>query len=102
MGDTVIDVPLPADVPPQLTVYHCQLVAPFNEPDVMLMVVLLPEQIVVAVALNTGTEGNAHNDIYHKSLKAGFPPNSHKPPFKSVMAVDVHLAPGLLAGAATP
>ena len=41
-GVTVMLVPLPADVPPQVPVYHCQLVALFKEPDAMLNVVLLP------------------------------------------------------------
>ena len=39
LGDTVILVPLPTDIPPQEPAYHCQAVAPFRLPEAMLRVV---------------------------------------------------------------
>lgn len=50
VGLTVIDVPLPAAVPPQLAVYHCQLAPVPSDPPTTESVVLLPEQMVVDVA----------------------------------------------------
>ena len=47
VGLTVIDVPVPASVPPQLPVYHLQLVP---DPPVAVNVLLAPEQIVAGLA----------------------------------------------------
>ena len=47
VGLTVIDVPVPAAVPPQLPVYHLQL---SPDPPVAVNVLLAPEQIVVGLA----------------------------------------------------
>ena len=47
VGLTVIDVPVPAAVPPQLPVYHLQSVP---DPPVAVNVLLVPEQIVVGLA----------------------------------------------------
>ena len=47
VGLTVIDVPVPASVPPQLAVYHLQSVP---DPPVAVNVLLAPEQIVVGLA----------------------------------------------------
>ena len=46
-GLTVIDVPVPAAVPPQLPVYQAQVVP---DPPVAVNVLLAPEQIVVGLA----------------------------------------------------
>ena len=45
-----METPLPTAVPPQLPLYHCQLAPVPNAPPTTESVVLLPEQIVVAVA----------------------------------------------------
>ena len=58
VGETITLVPLPTAVPPQEPLYHCQLVASFNVPEEMLNVVLLPVQIVEAVAESDGIVGS--------------------------------------------
>ena len=47
VGVTVIDVPVPTGVPPQLPVYHLQSVP---DPPVAVRVLLAPEQIMVGLA----------------------------------------------------
>ena len=47
VGLTTTDVPVPAAVPPQLPVYHLQLVP---DPPVAVNVLLAPEQIVAGLA----------------------------------------------------
>jgi hypothetical protein len=42
-GLTIMDVPEPAEAPPQLPVYHCQSVASFKVPVLMLSVVFPPQ-----------------------------------------------------------
>lgn len=49
VGLTLIELPVPAGVPVQLPVNHCQLAPLPRLPPVTFNVVLLPEQIVVAV-----------------------------------------------------
>ena len=57
VGLTVIDVPVPAAVPPQLPVYHAQVVP---DPPVAVKVLLAPEQIVDGLALaEVGAAGAA-------------------------------------------
>ena len=46
-GVTTMDVPVPTSVPPQLPVYHLQVVP---DPPVAVSVLLAPEQIVVGLA----------------------------------------------------
>ena len=46
-----MEVPLPADVPPQEPLYHCQVAPVPSDPPVKESVVLLPEQMVRAVAV---------------------------------------------------
>ena len=58
VGETIILVPLPTAVPPQEPLYHCQFAASFNVPEAMLSVVLLPVQIVEAVAERDGMVGS--------------------------------------------
>jgi hypothetical protein len=53
----VIELPLPAGVPPQETVYHCQEVASLRLPVLMLSVVLLPAHTGFAEAVIFGTLG---------------------------------------------
>jgi hypothetical protein len=55
-GETVILVPLPIAVPPQLPLYHCQLVASLSEPELMLKLLLLPMQMLLLVAAIVGIE----------------------------------------------
>ena len=59
VGETIMLVPLPTEVPPQEPLYHCQLEASFKVPEAMLSVVLLPVQIVEAVAERAGNVGSA-------------------------------------------
>ena len=57
VGLTVIDVPVPAGVPPQLAVYHLQSVP---DPPVAVSVLLAPEQIVDGAAFaDVGATGSA-------------------------------------------
>ena len=56
----MIEVPLPAEVPPQLLVYHFHAVASFNVPELILSVLLLPLQIVSAVVVRVGRVGALH------------------------------------------
>ena len=44
-GETVMDVPDPADGPPQLPVYHCHVAPVPNEPPLTVNVVELPGHI---------------------------------------------------------
>lgn len=54
-GLTVMEVPLPSGVPPQVPLYHCQVAPVPNEPPVTVKVELLTGQMVVAVAeINAG------------------------------------------------
>src|ERR1043165_3537809 len=50
--------PVPAGVPPQLPVYHCQAVALFSDPLAMLNEVELPLQIGFALAEMVGTSAS--------------------------------------------
>ena len=50
VGETVIDVPFPADVPPQELVYHCHVAPVPNVPPVIDNVEASPEQISVGFA----------------------------------------------------
>lgn len=50
VGLTVKELPLPTAVPPHEPLYHCQLAPVPKDPPVTDNVVLLPEQMVVAVA----------------------------------------------------
>ncbi len=55
-GLTTSDVPVPAKVPPQLPVYHAQVVP---QPPVAVSVLLAPEQIVEGEAFaDVGAVGN--------------------------------------------
>ena len=53
----VIALPLPAGMPPHETVYHCQAVASLRLPELMLKVVLLPEQTGFTDAEMVGISG---------------------------------------------
>ena len=57
VGETFICVPVPTFVPPQLPLYHCQLVALFKVPEAMLNEVLKVPQLAVELALNVGVVG---------------------------------------------
>jgi hypothetical protein len=46
-GETVIDVPVPIEVPPQLPAYHFHEAPSPRDPLTMLRVVLLPRQMVL-------------------------------------------------------
>ena len=50
VGETVIEVPLPAVVPPHDTVYHCQVAPVPNVPPDKVIVEDAPEQISVGLA----------------------------------------------------
>ena len=59
-GETTIEVPEPARVPPQLPVYHLHDVALFNVPVLMLSVVLTVPQLTVEEAISVGVVGLVH------------------------------------------
>ena len=60
-GVTVNEVPVPASVPPQLPVYHAQVVP---DPPVAVNVLLAPEQIVVGFAdADVGATGAVHGNV---------------------------------------
>ena len=46
VGETVIEFPLPAEAPPQLVVYHCQVAPVPKLPPITLSVVLCPLHMV--------------------------------------------------------
>ena len=53
-GATVIEVPLPAEVPPQELLYHCQVAPVPKEPPTTVKVVLPPAQMVVVPLIELG------------------------------------------------
>ena len=56
VGWTVIDVPVPTNVPPQLPLYHLQVLP---DPPLAVSVLLAPEQIVDGLAdADVGAIGN--------------------------------------------
>ena len=58
VGDTVIEVPVPANVPPQEPVYHFQTPPVPNEPPLTVNVVLPPLHIVVDPVIPVGAVDN--------------------------------------------
>lgn len=54
MGVSSIERPLPSDETPQLLLYHCQVVALFNIPSVILNIVLCVPQVLKGVAATVG------------------------------------------------
>ena len=50
VGETVIEVPFPAEVPPQETVNHCHVAPVPNVPPVKVKIEEAPEQISVGFA----------------------------------------------------
>ena len=61
VGDTLMLVPVPTAVPPQLPLYHCHEVASFRVPVCMLNVVALPPHVGFTVAARVGTVGLEHD-----------------------------------------
>jgi hypothetical protein len=53
-GETVMEVPVPAAVPPQLPVNHCQFAPVPNDPPETVRVVLPPAQMVVVPVIPVG------------------------------------------------
>ena len=63
VGETLIEVPEPTEVPPQEPLYHCHVVALFNDPDVMFNVVLWVPQFEVELAPSVGVVGLMQADV---------------------------------------
>ena len=64
----MIEVPEPADVPPQLPVYHCQPEALLRFPLAMASIVLPPLHIELYVAEMVGVVGGVHSTSYEPML----------------------------------
>ena len=63
VGVTLIVVPLPTDVPPQLPLYHCQAVELLSVPLAMLRAVLCVPQLVVWLADTEGVVGGVQGGV---------------------------------------
>jgi len=71
VGETLMDEPVPADVPPHEAVYHCQSVAEFRLPVAMLNVVACVPQLVFELAVSVGNVGCVQLVVVNEPVTVG-------------------------------